>query len=185
MSSRKAKPSPLVLHLSIANRGWTAIPSIRSLARRAAIATFALAGDDQPAEISLLLTDDAAMHALNRDWRSVDKPTNVLAFANPTEPYDAEGPPRALGDVALGLETVLREALEQGKSPEAHACHMVTHGVLHLLGRDHQSDAEAEAMEDEERRTLASLGYSDPYEIPYQPIVKTGPKDQPVRTHRE
>jgi probable rRNA maturation factor len=186
MSPRQAKPSPLVLHLSIADRGWMAIPSIRSLARKAALAAYALAGDGHPAEASLLLTDDAALQAFNRDWRGIDKPTNVLAFANPPEPFRADGPPRALGDVAVALETVLREAAEQGKPPAAHLCHMVAHGLLHLLGRDHLIDVEAEAMENEERVVLARLGFPDPYQIPYQVSyqlpVSEGRADVPVRT---
>ena len=181
MSSRQSKPSSLVLHLSIANRGWTAIPSVRSLTRRAALAAYALGGDGQPAEASLLLSDDFALQALNRDWRGIDKPTNVLAFANPPEPYDPDGPPRALGDVAVALETVLREAAEQGKEPAAHLSHMVVHGMLHLLGRDHLVEAEAEAMEDEERRVLAGLGFPDPYQIPYQLSVKAGRDPAPMR----
>jgi len=182
MSPRPPKPSLLVLHLAIEDRGWTAIPSIRSLARKAASVAFHLAGDGYPAEASLLLTDDAALQALNRDWRGIDKPTNVLAFANPPETFLAGGPPRALGDIAVALETVLREAAEQGKPAAAHLCHMVAHGLLHLLGRDHLTDAEAEAMENEEREILAFLGFSDPYQIPYQPLVNEGRAPAPMRT---
>ena len=182
MSPRPTKPSPLVLHLSIAERGWTAIPSIRSLARKAALAAYALAGDGRPAEASLLLSHDAALMALNREWRGIDRPTNVLAFANPPEPVSVNGPPRALGDIAVALETVLREAAEQGKPPAAHLCHMVIHGMLHLLGRDHLSEPEAEAMEQEEREILARLGFPDPYTLSDQPLVNDERDDALLRT---
>jgi probable rRNA maturation factor len=87
-----------------------------------------------------------------------------------------------LGDVAIALETVLREAAEQGKPPAAHLCHMVAHGLLHLLGRDHLTDAEAEAMEQEERLALARLGFPDPYQMPYQLSVNKGRADALMRT---
>ena len=185
MASRTVKPISPVLHLSIANRGWSAIPSIRKLTRKAANAAYFLAGDGDPAEISLLLTDDAAMRALNHAWRSIEKPTNVLAFANSSQSFLPGGPPRALGDVALALETVLREAEEQGKRPEAHLSHLVVHGVLHLLGRDHLTEGDAEVMENEERRVLADLGFPDPYQIPYQGVSIEGLDNPPVRINRE
>jgi len=175
MAPRKIKPTPLVLHVAIADRGWSALPSIRSVTRKAAAAAYGLAGDGDPAEVSLLLTDDSGLRTLNRDWRGIDKPTNVLAFANPPQAFSPDGPPRALGDVALALETVLREANEQGKSPTAHVSHLVAHGMLHLLGRDHMIDVEAEAMENEERQVMAVLGFPDPYQMSYQrPEIEGG-----------
>ncbi len=121
-------------------------------------------------ELSLLLTDDAEMQRLNRAFRDQDKPTNVLSF--PTEPAAhwrapatqlPEEMPEQLGDVALGYQTVAREADQQGKPFADHLCHLVVHGVLHLLGHDHQTEPEAEEMERLEAKLLATLGIADPY----------------------
>lgn len=112
-------------------------------------------------EVSLLLADDAAIAALNRDFRGKDRPTNVLSF-----PPGAGAPAvdkQFLGDIALAAETILAEAKIQGKTPEDHAAHLVVHGFLHLLGYDHEIESEAEAMEARERAILAELGIADPY----------------------
>lgn len=115
-------------------------------------------------ELAIILIDDAEQRRLNRDWRGIDRPTNVLAFPawEPGCPTPADGP-LLLGDVTLALETVEREAGEQGKSPADHFSHLIVHGVLHLLGYDHRTDAEAEVMEALETSILASLGVADPY----------------------
>lgn len=108
-------------------------------------------------EVSLLLGDDLAITELNRDWRGKDRPTNVLSFP-------ANGaPPNFLGDIALAAETIAQEAQFQGKSFENHAAHLVVHGFLHLLGYDHENEADAERMEAKERAILLSLGIDDPY----------------------
>ena len=123
---------------------------------------------DGPCEISVLLSDDAAQQALNREWRGKDKPTNVLSFPmlEREELLDlaAEGPPEMLGDLALAHGTCAREAGEKGISLEDHATHLLIHGLLHLAGHDHvDSDAQAEAMEALEIAALAKLGIADPY----------------------
>jgi probable rRNA maturation factor len=117
-----------------------------------------------PPEVSVLLADDARVRELNRDWRGKDKPTNVLSFPawEAGDPAPAGGP-LPLGDVALALETVLREAAAEGKAPEAHLAHLVVHGTLHLLGHDHEDEDEAERMEALEVGALARLGIADPY----------------------
>ncbi len=125
------------------------------LIRPACEAAFAEAGAEPSGELSVLLTDDAQIHALNRDFRGKDKPTNVLSF-----PQDMPG---LFGDVILARETLEREASEQGKTFEHHVAHMLVHGVLHLLGFDHLEDAEAETMEALEVRALARLGIDNPY----------------------
>ncbi len=117
---------------------------------------------------SLLFTSDAEVHALNREWRDRDKPTNVLSFPmlerDELEGLGADGPPVMLGDIALAYETCAREAGEKGVSLEAHAAHLIVHGLLHLAGHDHvDSDAQAEAMEALETAILAKLGIADPY----------------------
>jgi probable rRNA maturation factor len=125
-----------------------------------------LAGDCT-IELCIRLADDATIRPINLDTRGQDKPTNVLSFqyhdADDLKGLAAQGG-GLLGDLVLACETVAREAAEQGKPFEAHLTHLIVHGVLHLLGYDHeQSDAEAEDMEQRERRALAALGFSDPY----------------------
>lgn len=114
-------------------------------------------------ELTIRIVDEAESAQLNSIYRGKDYPTNVLSF-----PYESEGFPEAFGEPALGdlaicAPVVMREAVEQGKEARAHWAHMVVHGVLHLLGRDHGNDAEAEIMEAEERAILANLGFPDPY----------------------
>lgn len=107
--------------------------------------------------IAILLTDDATVRDLNARFRGQDKPTNVLSFPAP------EGPGSHLGDIALAFGVCAREAGEQAKPLADHLRHLVIHGVLHLIGWDHETDTEAEAMEALERRLLARLGVPDPY----------------------
>jgi probable rRNA maturation factor len=136
--------------------------------RAAAAARAALAGAGTapggPGELSIVLADDALLRALNKEWRGVDKPTNVLAFPAPA-PEAAPGAPLLLGDVVLAFETVAREALEQDKALADHLAHLVVHGVLHLLGFDHQAAADARRMEALEIAVLARLGVADPYRV--------------------
>eukprot|EP01036_Dinobryon_divergens_P001020 gene1020-1337_t len=107
------------------------------------------------AELSVVLTDDAEQRDLNREWRGIDKPTNVLSFPQ-IEPF---GPVSGLiGDIILARETLVREAEEQGVSFDDHFTHLVVHGFLHLLGYDHLDDAEALVMEGLETQILATLG---------------------------
>ena len=116
-----------------------------------------------PSELSLVFTDDARMRVLNVGWRGKDKPTNVLSF--PASPALAPGAalPPLLGDIVLAAETVFGEAALDGKSVEHHLSHLIVHGLLHLLGYDHETDGQAEAMEAVERRALARLAIPDPY----------------------
>ena len=120
---------------------------------------------DGPVEVSVVLASDAMVHEMNRQYRGQDKPTNVLSFAT-LDDEDAplpEGAPLLLGDVVLAFETVVREAGEQGKPLADHFGHLVVHGVLHLLGFDHEDDGEAAEMEALEQALLAALGVADPY----------------------
>lgn len=141
-----------------------------TLAARAAAAAESVAGELSSPRLSadLLLTSDAEVHALNREWRQRDKPTNVLSF--PMLARDEllglapAGPPVMLGDVALAHETCAREAADKGVPLEHHAAHLIVHGLLHLAGYDHEiSPAEAEAMEALETKALAICGIADPY----------------------
>ena len=121
----------------------------------------ALAGRRRDAEVSIRIVDAAESQALNRRYRGQDKPTNVLAF--PAElPPELELP--LLGDLVICRQVVEAEAAAQAKPPDAHWAHMVVHGTLHLVGYDHESAAEAEAMEALETEILAELGWPDPYQ---------------------
>lgn len=133
------------------------LPTRKQLQRWVAAA---LNGQRDAAEVSIRIVGEAEGAELNRTWRHKDYATNVLSFP-------AELPPGIrsplLGDLVICAPVVIREAAEQGKSPEAHWAHLVVHGTLHLLGYDHETEAEAEAMEALETRMLAGLGYPDPY----------------------
>jgi probable rRNA maturation factor len=109
-----------------------------------------------PAEVTVRFVDEAEGRELNARYRGKDTPTNVLSF-----PYAP--PPEMAGDLVVCAPVVLREAAEQGKAPEAHFAHLIVHGMLHLQGYDHESDADTASMEQKEREILAVLGYPDPY----------------------
>ena len=171
----------LDISFSLESGDWeTAATDVERLTEAAARAAFEAAekpeilGGDTPVEMSLVLADDALVQTLNRDYRDKDKPTNVLSFALLDDLDDTdestddvlardEGMPILIGDVILAFETVQREALEQGKSFGDHLTHLVIHGVLHLLGYDHQSDPDADRMERLETSILARMGIADPY----------------------
>jgi len=141
---------------------WETIPDVESLARKAAQAALAVTYEaDGEFEASVMLTDDAHIQELNRTWRGKDKPTNVLSFPAPEQPGSAG--PRHLGDIALAYGTLVRESDEESKEPAHHFAHLIVHGVLHLLGYDHETEAEAEIMEALEVKALATLGIADPY----------------------
>ncbi|MCR9076752.1 MAG: rRNA maturation RNase YbeY [bacterium] len=161
-SRRPSRMSGTVeLDITCAAPGWgDSVADIFDLADAAIDAALARAGVSGDVEISLLLTDDGEQRTLNRDHRGKDGSTNVLSFPAGFVPPAG---PRPLGDISLALETVLREAKEQGKSPADHTSHLLVHGTLHLLGYDHVDDVEAEEMEALEREILASLAIADPY----------------------
>ena len=113
------------------------------------------------AKLVIRIVDEPESQALNRQYRGIDKPTNVLSFPFEAPPHV---PSRHIGDLVICAPVVEREAAEQGKPLEAHWAHMVVHGVLHLLGYDHQTDADAETMEGLEIAILGRLGFPNPYE---------------------
>lgn len=121
---------------------------------------------DSEAEVSVKLTGDDEVRALNAAWRGKDKPTNVLSFPM-VEPGRLGLPGEAmLGDIVLAYGVCSAEAAEKAVPIETHASHLVVHGMLHLLGYDHETtDADAEMMEETERRALASIGIDDPYQV--------------------
>ncbi|MEO1224217.1 MAG: rRNA maturation RNase YbeY [Pseudomonadota bacterium] len=120
---------------------------------------------DGPLELSVVLADDQTVQSLNRDYRDKDRPTNVLSFAltEGDEPAGLPGQPIVLGDVLLAYETVALEARQQNKSLQDHVFHLVAHGVLHLLGYDHQVEQDAREMERLEKAILAEFAIADPY----------------------
>lgn len=162
--------NPTTIAIAVEDESWTqAVPDAEALVERMALA--ALAGGDcdlgtGPVEISMVLSDDATVQGLNRDWRGKDKPTNVLSFAtlDDEDAPQVDGAPLLLGDIILAFATCRDEAVELGKPLSEHLCHLVVHGVLHLLGYDHEDDeSEAEEMECLETTILAGFGIADPY----------------------
>jgi probable rRNA maturation factor len=146
---------------------WKEQRSAKALLRRA-IAEAAAMVPTSEGELAIVLTDDAAIRALNRDWRRKDAATNVLSFPaqepRPAqEPCAASGMPRLLGDIVIAYETTEREARAEHKPFAHHLAHLAVHGFLHLAGYDHQADEEADAMEQLETLILAQLAIPDPY----------------------
>jgi probable rRNA maturation factor len=123
-------------------------------------------GDGLAAELAIVLADDGTVRRLNREYRGIDKPTNVLSFEGTGGAGERADLPAILGDVVLARQTVAAEAAAQGKKVADHAVHLVVHGVLHLLGHDHQVAREASLMESIEIRALARLGVDNPYAAP-------------------
>ncbi len=164
---RRPAPPPHTPALSIAirtqSRRWRDIADLRARVTQATQAALTIAPlkPMDGAELSLLLTDDKRIRAVNRDWRGFDKATNVLSF--PAAPPERIGASPVLGDIVLAYETVAREAQEEGKALADHLSHLVIHGLLHLLGEDHETQGEAERMEGLEIAALAQLGIADPY----------------------
>lgn len=145
-----------MIDVEIEDDGWSAaLPDCAAVAAQAAAA--ALAGRAMQGAVTVLLTDDGVVAELNQRFRGKAGPTNVLSFPLPPNP---EG---RLGDLALAFGVCAREAEAQDKPIGHHLSHLVAHGVLHLLGYDHETDDEAEAMEALERQILAPLGVPDPY----------------------
>ncbi len=166
----------LNLEVTIRDPRWRqVVPDAETLVAQAARATLSMAhcglGRHSCAiEASLTLADDALLRDLNHRYRGQDKPTNVLSFpadddaAWPrSDNREENAPPTLLGDVVIGRQTALREAEDQDKAVRDHLCHLVVHGMLHLLGYDHEKDPEAEEMERLEVEILSTLGVGDPY----------------------
>ena len=152
------------IEVSVSCDSWLDAPQLQALAESAARAALAAVErlPGAPLVLGVVLADDAEQRRLNRIWRGKDAPTNVLAFALGAD-APPPGAPLLLGDVVLAYETVAREAGEQGKPLADHLQHLVVHGVLHLLGFDHETDAEAAVMEARETDILQGLGVPDPY----------------------
>lgn len=155
----------MTVSIDVEDESWRELPGLEELAHKAVEA--ALAGAGKPCrdgEVALLFTSDPAIAALNAEWRGKEGPTNVLSFpAAPDMPVPA-GELRPLGDIVLAHGVIAREAREQGKTLHTHTSHLIVHGVLHLLGYDHEKEEEALDMERLETGILKGLGIPDPYE---------------------
>jgi probable rRNA maturation factor len=149
--------------LSVDGGDWPPEADLRALAEKSIAATAAKAPAlSKDGEVSILFTDDAHIAELNAEWRGIAHPTNVLSF--PAAPVSTgwKGPV-PLGDIVLGFETMTKEAAAAHLTLADHISHLLVHGLLHLVGFDHQDDAEAAAMESLETAVLAELGIADPY----------------------
>ncbi len=161
----------LSIAVNAADPGWSKLsPDAPKLLRRSARRAFAAAGaagwrgSRVGHEVSFMLTDDKSMRKLNRAYRGKDKPTNVLSFAALDGAKPKPGALWLLGDIVLASGVIAREAKQQAKKLDHHLSHMAVHGMLHLMGYDHQDDADAEIMEALEIEALAEMGIANPYE---------------------
>ncbi|MBI3436094.1 MAG: rRNA maturation RNase YbeY [Proteobacteria bacterium] len=150
------------IDIRVASRLWRAQPQAARIAR-AAIRAAAAALSTADRGIGVLLADDATMRAINRDWRGIDAPTNVLAF--PSAITTASVDARPIGDIVIAYETLARECDDEDRMFLHHLAHLTVHGFLHLIGYDHQVDAEAEEMEALESKIMALMAMPDPYAV--------------------
>jgi probable rRNA maturation factor len=161
---RRPRTPPLRVDIVVASPLWRAQRSLKALLRRAIGEAASLVSTIQGprGELAIVLTDDSAIRALNRDWRCKDAATNVLSFPA-KEPRDARGTPRLLGDIVIAYETTEREARAEHKPFAHHLTHLAVHGFLHLAGYDHATDDEAAAMQKLETAILDRLDVPNPY----------------------
>lgn len=145
----------LIIDIARQSEDW---PNIEDQVEAIVCAALAQIAPVNRGELSVVLSSDPDVQILNRDYRGKDRPTNVLSF--PMEPKTG-----LMGDVIFALETLRREAQEQGKTFGDHFAHLLVHGVLHLQGFDHQDEASAEEMEAREIAALAQLGIDNPYKV--------------------
>jgi probable rRNA maturation factor len=146
--------------IQVASRLWEAEPHAEQ-AVRDAVAAAAGALSTMDGEVSILLTDDSGIRQLNRDWRGIDKPTNVLSF--PAAPQKAPGGDRFLGDIAIAYETLQRECDDENRDFLHHLTHLAVHGFLHLNGYDHETETRADEMEGLESRIMTRMKMPDPW----------------------
>lgn len=158
------------IDVSVSEPEWKAsFLDVEAIARTAILNTFKMAKmpaaiKDRSLEISVVLANDDLVQVLNREYRNIDKPTNVLSFAglDSDAPVPEEGP-FALGDIILAYQTLARECKEQGKFFKDHYTHLIVHGTLHLLGYDHEDEDDANIMESLEIRVLEKMNIQNPY----------------------
>ncbi|HEX6015992.1 MAG TPA: rRNA maturation RNase YbeY [Geminicoccaceae bacterium] len=156
------------IEVTVEAEAWrTTVTDPEHLCRRAVAAVLAREAVTADVEVSVLLANDRRIRELNLAYRGKDSATNVLSFPAGEDGVAASAPgtarPVLLGDIAVALETTVREAAAAGKPAADHLVHLLVHGALHLLGHDHEEDEQAERMEAREVELLASLGVADPY----------------------
>ncbi len=154
------RASPPQIDIQIQSPLWKAQPLAEQTVRDA-ISAAASALSTADGEVSIVLTDDLAMAALNRDWRGIDKPTNVLSF--PASGHTGSESSHFLGDIVIAYETLVRECGDENRKFLHHLAHLAVHGFLHLVGYDHETDAQAEEMEELESKIMTRLSMPDPY----------------------
>ena len=172
----RAARSTLAVDILVVSARWKKADRAKSIVRRAvtqaAARTSANRTSTKPAELAILLTDDSGIRALNRDWRGIDKATNVLSFP-------AKNASDHLGDVVLAFETIAREARSERKPFAHHLAHLAVHGFLHLVGYDHERSKDAVAMERTEREILCELAIPDPYRAAVAKVRLAPPARKP------
>jgi probable rRNA maturation factor len=152
------RTSPPHIDIQVQSPLWNAQPLAEQTIRDA-ISAAAGALSTESGEVSILLTDDSEIARLNRDWRGIAKPTNVLSF-----PASRVGQgDKLLGDIVIAYETLERESTDESRDFLHHLAHLAVHGFLHLIGFDHETDAQAEEMEGLESRIMMRLNMPDPY----------------------
>jgi probable rRNA maturation factor len=159
-------PNTPMTEVLVAADCWQNEPDAEAVIQRAvAAAADSVDADVAGADLAVMLTDDNGIRTLNRNWRGIDKPTNVLSFPalQPTAAPADDDAPRMLGDIAIAYQTMRKEADDEQKPFDHHLSHLAIHGFLHLIGYDHETDADADAMETLEQEILAQLGIPDPY----------------------
>jgi probable rRNA maturation factor len=168
-SPRARPPAPPTVDIIVSSPLWRTQRGVRAVLRRAIREAAAMVATNC-GELAIVLTDDSAIRALNRDWRGKDQPTNVLSFPA-RNPLRASGPTggradraRLCGDIVIAYETTDREARAAQVPMRHHLAHLAVHGFLHLMGHDHAADAQADAMEALEIAVLARLGMPNPYQ---------------------
>src|ERR1700688_1164356 len=186
---RRPQVAP-VIDIMVDSPLWKAQRGVKAVLQRAIGEAAAMAATSG-GELAIVLTDDSAIRALNRDWRGKDQPTNVLSFpahapspslprkrgrvrVAPASRRAGQGRVRLLGDIVIAYETMAREAIAAHRPFRHHLAHLAVHGFLHLVGHDHAADAEADAMEALEIAVLARLDVPNPYLTPPLPSPARG-----------
>lgn len=160
-TQRKKPPGKPTVDVMVNSALWQAEPRAKTIVRQSVMAA-AAAVSTTAGELAIVLTDDSAIRKLNREWRNKDAATNVLSFPAPEA---CAGAKILLGDIVIAFETTAREAQAEGKPLRHHLAHLAVHGFLHLVGYDHETDPEADAMESLEVVILSQLGVPNPYEV--------------------
>jgi probable rRNA maturation factor len=163
-----SRHAALDIDVIVVSKRWRAdAKRVRAILRRAVRKAAATARSTKAAELAIVLTDDSRIRLLNRQWRGIDAATNVLSF-----PTRNGRDKRHLGDIVLAFETIAREARAERKPFAHHLAHLAVHGLLHLIGYDHENDQDAARMERAERQSLKALGIPDPYRASKQRAAK-------------